>query len=182
MKILISILISFVGFSAAAETFKVMSSDVKNGGVLTENQVFNSFGCTGKNISPELQWKNAPEGTKSFAVTVYDPDAPTGSGWWHWTVANIPATVTKLDRGAGGENGKLPDGAVQGRTDFGKPGFGGACPPAGDKPHHYIFTVFALKTDKLELGPDASGAMFGYMTNANALAKASLTATFARKK
>lgn len=175
-------MLALTAASINAFAFSVTSPDFKNGATLTEDQVFNSFGCTGKNISPELQWSGAPAGTKSFAITVYDPDAPTGSGWWHWTVANIPAGTTKLDRGAGNDGGKLPAGAVQGRTDFGKPGFGGACPPPGDKPHHYIFTVFALKTDKLELGPEASGAMFGFMTNANALAKAKITATYGRKK
>jgi Raf kinase inhibitor-like YbhB/YbcL family protein len=180
MRILIIFL--FLGLAARAETFRLTSTDVKNGGTLTDNQVFNGFGCTGKNISPELQWANPPEGTKSFAVTVYDPDAPTGSGWWHWTVANIPANVKKLERGASNQPAKMPAGAVEGRTDFGKSGFGGACPPPGDKPHHYIFTVFALKTEKLEVGPEAGGAMFGYMINANSIGKASITAKYGRKK
>src|SRR5262249_32013324 len=136
------------------------SPSIKPGATLNEAQVFNSFGCSGKNLSPALQWSGAPAGTKSFAVTLYDPDAPTGSGWWHWVVFNIPASTTSLPEGAGSTDGAhLPAGAAQGKTDFGAPGFGGACPPPGDKPHRYIFTVYALKTDKLDASADASPAM-----------------------
>jgi Raf kinase inhibitor-like YbhB/YbcL family protein len=149
--------------------------------MLTADQVFNGFGCTGKNISPELKWAGEPEGTKSFAVTVYDPDAPTGSGWWHWVVYNIPAGVHELAAGVGDTNGKLlPIGAVQGRTDFGTAGFGGACPPPGDKPHRYIFRVFALKVEKLELPADATAALVGYMLNMNKLAVAEFQALYGR--
>lgn len=167
--------------AAAAGKFTLTSTDVKPNGTLTEQQVFNGFGCSGANVSPELSWQNAPQGTKSFVVTVYDPDAPTGSGWWHWVVWNIPADAKQLPRGAGGPQGQLPPGAVQGRTDFGAPGFGGACPPPG-KPHRYVFTVYALKTDKLEVPADASPAMVGFMTKANALASASFTTHYGRKK
>ncbi len=160
--------------------FTLTSPGLKDGGTMTMDAVFNGFGCTGKNISPALSWAGAPEGTKSFAITVYDPDAPTGSGWWHWTVVNIPATVTSLAAGAGSTTPALPKGAAQGRTDFGKPGYGGPCPPKGDKPHRYIFTVWALKTDKLDLNGDASGAMVGYNLNGNKLASASFTALFGR--
>lgn len=142
---------------------------------MPNDQVFNSFGCTGKNIAPHLSWKNAPADTKSFAITVYDPDAPTGSGWWHWTVANIPVEITSIDKGA-----PLPVGSVEGRTDFGAPGYGGACPPVGDKPHRYYFRVYALKVAKLDLTAEASGAMFGYFINQNTLAKAELMVTFGR--
>src|SRR5262245_51354412 len=108
----------------AANAFKLGSPTIKPGATLTEAQVFNSFGCTGKNQSPALQWSGAPAGTKSFAVTLYDPDAPTGSGWWHWVVFNIPASTTSLAEGAGTpDGGQLPAGAAQGRTDFGSPGF-----------------------------------------------------------
>jgi len=113
------------------------------------------MGCNGQNISPALNWSNAPAGTKSFAVTAYDPDAPTGSGWWHWVMYNIPADATGLVAGAG--NGRnAPRGSQEGRTDFGSKGYGGPCPPAGDKPHHYHFTVFALKVDKLDVPGDAT--------------------------
>ncbi|HBZ6107262.1 TPA: Raf kinase inhibitor-like protein YbcL, partial [Escherichia coli] len=140
---------------------------------------FSGFGCEGGNTSPSLTWSGAPEGTKSFAVTVYDPDAPTGSGWWHWTVANIPATVTYLPADAGRRDGtKLPTGAVQGRNDFGYAGFGGACPPKGDKPHHYQFKVWALKTDKIPVDSNSSGALVGYMLNANKIATAEITPVY----
>ena len=172
-----------VGAGAAqAAGFTLSSPTIKPGSMLTEAQVFKGFGCEGKNTSPALKWSGAPSGTKSYAVTVYDPDAPTGSGWWHWVVYNIPASATELPEGAGGTDGKgMPAGAAQGRTDFGSAGFGGACPPKGDKPHRYIFTVHALKTDKIEVPADASAALVGFMLNANRLAKASFEARFGRK-
>ena len=167
---------------AQAAGFTLTAPTIKPGSMLTEAQVFKGFGCEGKNVSPALKWSGAPKGAKSFAVTVYDPDAPTGSGWWHWVVYNIPAGTSELPEGAGGGDGKgLPAGAVQGRTDFGAPGFGGACPPKGDKPHRYIFTVFALKTDKIEVPPDATAALVGFMINANRLGKASFEARYGRK-
>jgi len=160
--------------------FKIHSPELTANARIADAQVYNGFGCTGKNVSPALAWEGAPAGTKSFALTVYDPDAPTGSGWWHWVVFNIPSTVSELPEGAGNAGGKLPAGATQGRTDFGTPGYGGPCPPAGAKPHRYIFTVFALKTDKIDAPGDASPAMIGFMINANTLAKASLTALYGR--
>ena len=163
--------------------FVLTSPSIKPGSMLTDAQVFNGFGCTGKNMSPALKWSGAPKETKSFAVTVYDPDAPTGSGWWHWVVYNIPATATELPEGAGSNDGKqLPAGSVQGRTDFGSAGFGGACPPTGDKPHRYIFTVYALKTEKLDIPADGTAAMVGYMINANKLAASSFSAKYGRAK
>jgi Raf kinase inhibitor-like YbhB/YbcL family protein len=167
---------------AQAENFKLTSQTVKPNAKLSEEQVFNGFGCSGKNISPDLKWTAGPKkDTKSYAVTVYDPDAPTGSGWWHWVVYNIPANVMELPVGASDVNNKqLPQGAAQGRTDFGTHAFGGACPPKGDKPHRYIFTVFALKTEKIEVAEDASAALIGFMLNANKLAKASFTAKYNR--
>ena len=168
--------------SAQAAGFTLASPTIKPDSTLTEAQVFNGFGCTGKNISPALEWKGAPAGTKGYAVTVYDPDAPTGSGWWHWVVYNLPASTTSLPEGAGTADGKaLPAGSAQGRTDFGGPGFGGACPPPGDKPHRYVFTVHALKTEKLEIPPDATAALVGYMINAYRLGMAQFTAKYGRK-
>jgi Raf kinase inhibitor-like YbhB/YbcL family protein len=178
----LTVALAACALSAQAAGFVLSSPTIKPGGTLTDAQVFNSFGCTGKNISPALKWSGAPKGTKSFAVTVYDPDAPTGSGWWHWVVYNIPGTASELPEGAGAADGKgLPAGSVQGRTDFGAPGFGGACPPSGDKPHRYIFTVHALKADKLDIPPDGSAALVGFMINANRLGKASFTAKYGRK-
>ncbi len=166
---------------AGSGGFSLSSSEIKPGQTLVSAQVFKGFGCEGGNQSPALSWTAEPEGTRSYAVTMYDPDAPTGSGWWHWVVYNIPANVTQLDAGAGDASGaKLPAGALQGRTDFGAQGFGGACPPVGDKAHRYIFTVYALKADKLEVPADASAALIGYMIHANTLAKATLKAKYAR--
>ena len=165
---------------AMSAAFSIESPSIKPGGALLSAQVFNGMGCSGKNISPALSWSGAPSGTKSFAVTLYDPDAPTGSGWWHWVVYNIPATVSGLPAGAGNAGGTLPAGALQGHTDFGTPGFGGACPPVGAKPHRYIFSVYALKTDRIDVPDEASAAMVGYMIHANSLAKASVTAHYGR--
>lgn len=168
---------------AAGGNFKVTSPDFVNGGTIKIAQVFNSFGCTGGDISPALHWSGAPAGTKSYALTIYDPDAPTGSGWWHWVVFNIPADVTGLPAGAGAaDSHTLPAGAVQARTDFGFSHYGGPCPPVGDAPHHYQITVYALKVAKLPLGANASGALVGYYLHFNTLAKARLVGLFGRKK
>lgn len=164
---------------AGAASFSLSSPDIKPGGTLSTKYVFNSFGCTGQNISPALTWKNAPAAAKSFVLTVYDPDAPTGAGWWHWVMFNIPASVTSLPEGAG-TPGKEPAGAVQSTTDFGSPGFGGACPPQGDKPHRYIFTVYALKTEKLDLPATAMPDLVGFMTHFATIGKASFTARYGR--
>ncbi|HYG85197.1 MAG TPA: YbhB/YbcL family Raf kinase inhibitor-like protein [Azospirillum sp.] len=167
--------------TASASAFELASADLKPDAAIPNKHVFNGFGCKGDNLSPALAWKGAPAGTRSYAVTVYDPDAPTGSGWWHWVVFNLPASATGLPAGAGSPaTAALPAPAVQSRTDFGAPGYGGPCPPPGDKQHRYVFTVYALKVDSLPLGPDASGAMVGFNLNANTLAKASLTATYGR--
>lgn len=163
---------------AAAPAFSVTSPDVKEGKPLALAQVFDGMGCTGQNLSPALDWKHAPEGTKSFAVTMYDPDAPTGSGWWHWLVFDLPATTKGLPTGAG-KPGALTAGQ-SGHNDARVAAYGGACPPPGDKPHRYVITVFALKVDRLGVPPESSAAMVGYLLNANALAKATLTATWSR--
>ena len=149
-------------------TFTLTSNDITDGGVLPDAQV-----QAKGNSSPHLKWSGAPEGTRSYAITCYDPDAPTGSGFWHWTVANIPADVTELPAG-----GPVPAGAVEGRTDFGEPGYGGAAPPPGHGPHRYIFTVFAVDTERLDVTPDNSGAVFGFNLHFHTLAKASITATY----
>lgn len=162
------------GFAEMALT----SPDLADGGVLPAEQVLSGFGCTGANLSPALNWSGAPEGTKSFVLTAYDPDAPTGSGWWHWTVANIPGDVAGLPKGA--SPAAMPAGAIEARTDFGAPGFGGACPPEGAAPHRYIFTIFAISEATLPLDAGASGALVGFYANAMSLGKASLTVTYGR--
>ncbi|WP_413208143.1 YbhB/YbcL family Raf kinase inhibitor-like protein [Rhodospirillum sp. A1_3_36] len=150
-----------------------------DGGVLPDRQAYDGFGCSGENLSPALSWSDAPEGTKSFALMVYDPDAPTGSGWWHWTVFDIPATVTGLPEGVG-KTGALPKGAREGRTDYGSLGYGGACPPEKHGPHHYNFTLHALDVDSLPVETDVPAAMVGYMVNAHTLDKVTLTAIYER--
>lgn len=168
-----------LGTTLSAQTFTLKSADV--GGQATEEQVFNSFGCTGRNLSPQLSWENAPAGTKSFAVTMYDPDAPTGSGFWHWVVFDIPATTTTLPTGAGdASKGLLPAGAIQSMTDFGAPGYGGPCPPPGHDAHRYIVTVYALKTDKLGLDATAGAPMVGFNLYGQTLAKASIIFYYGR--
>lgn len=167
--------------SLAQKTFSLSSKDL--GGQATKAEEFDSFGCTGKNQSPQLSWANAPAGTKSFAITMYDPDAPTGSGWTHWVVFDIPATSTELATNAGRLAANLlPKGAIQSTTSFGTPGFGGPCPPQGHGPHQYLFTVYALKTDKLGLDATANPALVGYYLWQNTLAKASIVTYYERSK
>lgn len=164
-----------------AQTFTLKSKDI--GGQATNNQEFSGFGCVGKNMSPQLSWQNVPTGTKSFAVTMYDPDAPTGSGWWHWVMFDIPANVNELVADAGNLAKKLaPKGSIQGVTDYGKAGYGGPCPPQGHGFHQYIITVYALKTAKLGLDKNASPALVGYYLNNNTIQKASLVMYYKREK
>jgi Raf kinase inhibitor-like YbhB/YbcL family protein len=168
---------------ALAAGFTVTTPDFHDGGTVPMAQVFNAFGCTGGNHSPAISWSGEPAGTQSFAVTIYDPDAPTGSGWWHWTVFNIPAGVHSLPADAGTANSTLlPAGTGQGRTDFGFSNYGGPCPPAGDKPHHYVITVYAVKEAHLPLDANASGALVGFTLHFNALATAHVTGRYGRPK
>jgi Raf kinase inhibitor-like YbhB/YbcL family protein len=163
------------------KTFTLTSDDL--GGAATVNQEFNGFGCTGDNQSPQLSWRNAPEGTKSFAITMYDPDAPTGSGWWHWLVFDIPGSTNELVTGAGNTELDLTaKGIIQSITDYGINGYGGPCPPEGHGLHQYIITVHALKTDKLGLTESANPAVVGYYLWNNTLAKASILFYYERTK
>jgi len=165
-----------------AETLTLSSQDIEQGKMMAKKQEFVGFGCKGENLSPQLSWKNAPKGTKSFAVTAYDPDAPTGSGWWHWQIINIPNTVTTLAENAGStDNKNIPKGSLQIENDYGSQGFGGACPPVGHGQHRYQFTVYALSVEKLELKPTSSAALVGYMINANKLASSTIEALYERK-
>ena len=164
---------------AGAMTLK--STDIREGEPMDKVFSFNGFGCSGDNRSPQLSWQDLPAGTKSVAITAYDPDAPTGSGWWHWLVVDLPAGTSELSANAGAKGSStLPAGARQMRNDYGAFAWGGMCPPPGDKPHRYIFTVHALSVDRIDVPDDAPAALTGFMVNANTLAKASFTATYGR--
>lgn len=155
----------------------LQSNDIK--GQLSIDNVLNGFGCKGKNISPKLSWKNAPKGTKSFAITMYDKDAPTGSGWTHWVVFDINKNTKSISRNASASK-KMPKGSIESITSFGKSGYGGACPPSGDKPHQYLVTVYALNTTKLGLDAKASPALVGFKLNAHVIEKSSLVSYYQR--
>lgn len=165
-------------------TFTVTSKSFKDGDYLSMEHILSEdfgFGCSGGNKSPHLAWSRAPNGTKGFAVTCYDPDAPTGSGFWHWLVANIPANANELVLDAGSRKApRLPTGAVQTRTDFGMPGYGGPCPPQNDHPHRYLFTVFAVGVETLPIAADTSAAIVGFNLHFNTLAKATIMGLFKR--
>jgi Raf kinase inhibitor-like YbhB/YbcL family protein len=182
-KRLLTATIALSGFLAAsaASALTLTSPDVKPLAPIADEQVFNGADCAGKNVSPALSWTGAPKGTKSFAISLFDPDAPTGSGFWHWYVINIPADATSLAKGAGDPKANaLPAGAVQVKNDFGAIGYGGPCPPQGAKPHRYQFTVFALGADKLDVNENAPPAVVGFNVLAHTLAKATLTGLWGR--
>ncbi len=165
-------------------TFTVRSNSFKDGDYLGAEHILSAdygFGCDGGNKSPHLAWSGAPPAAKSFAVTCFDPDAPTGSGFWHWLVVNITPDVSELAADAGNRTAaKLPNGALQTRTDFGAPGYGGPCPPPGDHPHRYLFTVFAVSEDRLQVSADTSAAVIGFQLHFNTLAKASIMGLYKR--
>ncbi|MBY0386297.1 YbhB/YbcL family Raf kinase inhibitor-like protein [bacterium] len=177
MKTIFSLFVFTITMSVGAADLKVESKSIKEAQPINNIYVFNGFGCSGQNKSPHLKWSPGPKGTKFYAVSAYDPDAPTGSGWWHWVMINIPANVTELPEGASGSN--LPQGAVETRTDFAKQGYGGPCPPVGDKPHRYFFKVFALK-DKVPVESDAPGAMAGYYMNSLKIAEGQIMGIYSR--
>ncbi len=184
MKRIVTIFAMFVlaGSSAFAQgAFRLTSADVAEGATIKSEQTFNGFGCSGANVSPALSWSGAPANTRSFALIMHDPDAPTGvGGFTHWIVYNIPATASGLEKGAGGANGTLPAGAAQATTSFGAASYGGPCPPAGDKPHRYVFTLYALNTDKVQLPPNATQALAGFTINGAKIGSATMTALYGR--
>src|SRR5687768_14096509 len=158
--------------------FRLAAPDLVAKGRITLPHVYNGMGCSGQNLSPALEWANAPKGTKSYAVTMYDPDAPTGSGFWHWAVAGIPATVTSLPEGAGDEAGSgLPESAYQLPTDAGAARFVGAAPPAGHGPHRYFITVHALDVEDIGVPATATPAFLGFNFLGHILGRATLVAT-----
>jgi Raf kinase inhibitor-like YbhB/YbcL family protein len=170
-----SVIISMVS-STQSFGFELTSKDIQEGQKMANTFEFSGFGCDGGNASPQLTWSDAPAGTKSFAITAYDPDAPTGSGWWHWVSFNIPAKVTSISRDADVQ----ALGATELTSDYGSIGFGGACPPKGHGMHRYQFTVWALPVEKLELNDKVSSAIVGYTLNSMAIDTAKLTATYYR--
>lgn len=166
---------------AMADSFRLTSPQLHEGARIADEQLFNLYGCQGANLSPALEWSNPPQGTRSFAVTVYDLDVPTGGDWWHWVIFNIPANVLKLDKGAGEpRKGLAPPGAIQTKNDFGQVGYGGPCPPPGDKPHRYEFTVYALKIDKLPVDGKSPAATVSYYLQQNMVGKATLRGLYGR--
>jgi Raf kinase inhibitor-like YbhB/YbcL family protein len=142
--------------------FTVVSEDIADGKTLDARHVYNSFGHSGGNVSPQLRWSGAPEGTRSFTVTCYDPDAPTASGFWHWVAVNLPASTSELPREAGSGDETLPGDAFHVRNDYGTRDYGGAAPPAGHGPHRYVFAVHAVGVEQLEVTPDVSPAVVGF--------------------
>ena len=177
LRILSSLVIAGA-LAAAASPFTLTSTDVHAGKQIAAANVFNGMGCGGQNMSPALSWSGAPAGTKSFAVTVFDPDAPTGRGWWHWVVYDIPASLRALPQDAGAGSGQnLPHGARQTANDFGGPGYGGPCPPPGS-PHRYVFTLYALDAASIDVGSEPAEVAAGLKPHA--LAEASFTVSYGR--
>jgi Raf kinase inhibitor-like YbhB/YbcL family protein len=166
------------GIVHADETFSISSATIHDGGRVNTAQVFDDSGCHGGNRSPQLTWHNAPAGTRSFAITMFDPDAP-GRGWWHWAVADIPVSETALPENASASGVLKRLGAVEARNDFDTDGYGGPCPPPG-KPHRYVITVYALGLERLGLPPGRPAEMFDHEISGSALGSAHMTVTYSR--
>ena len=168
------LLSAIANLESFADTFQLTSNQIKNNGKLTTLQEFNGFDCKGLNIAPDLKWANPPKGVKSYAITLFDEDAPTGSGWWHWVVINIPANTRELTPSVKHKNITLV------RNDYGEKNYGGPCPPMGDQPHRYVFKVWALDTEKINAPSDASPALIGFMLNKHKIQVSQLTVTYSR--
>jgi Raf kinase inhibitor-like YbhB/YbcL family protein len=167
--------------ASPAWSFEISSPAVGDDGIIPDKYTANGFGCSGENVSLPLEWSGVPSDAKSLALTMYDPDAPTGSGFWHWLVVNMPPSTTELPEGAGAlGDADLPEGAVNGRGDAGVASYFGPCPPAGDTPHRYVFTIFAVDTDTLDANNETHGAVVGFMLHFHTLEKASVTYTYGR--
>jgi Raf kinase inhibitor-like YbhB/YbcL family protein len=176
------LVLALTGAGRAADRFTLGSPDIAPGGAIPRALVFNAEGCTGGNQSPELHWRGAPAGTKSYAITVFDGDERgSPSGWWHWVVYDLPGSTTHLARGAGAEHStNLPLGTIQGRSDLGTDAYHGPCPDVGDPAHHYVITIYALSVEKLAVPPEASGAMVSYVAHGVTLASARLVGRYQR--
>lgn len=181
MKMLCFLAAIAIGLPGPAAAFEILSPAIGSDNTIPLKYTANAFGCSGGNVSLPLEWKDVPEGAKSLAITMYDPDAPTGSGFWHWLVVNLPPSTTSLPEGAGVPgNAKLPAGAVQARGDAGVSGYFGPGPPQGDAPHHYVITLFAVKVNKLPVDANTSGAVVGFNLHFNTIDKTSVTYTYGR--
>lgn len=163
---------------AADTAFTVTSSNLRTGGAVDNAQVFDRYECKGQNRSPQLSWHNPPDGTRSFAITMFDPDSP-GRGWWHWAVAGIPANIDRLPENASASGFLKKLGAVESRNDFDTEGYGGPCPPPG-KPHRYVITVYALNTPNLRLAQGRPSLMFDHEISTATLGYARMTVTYGR--
>lgn len=175
MRRTLAVLFAASSFAAHAGDFSLRVDAADASGHIAQKYTFNGFGCTGQNLSPAMHWQGQPAATRSFAITVYDPDAPTGSGWWHWVVLNLPASINALPEG-----GALPAGGRGVHNDFGTTTWGGPCPPIGDTPHHYVFTVYALDVPQLDVPDNATAALAGFMLHGHVLGKAQQTLTYGR--
>ncbi len=173
--LIIFIFLISVGAIMANSSFVLTSETIKNNQTLPNEQVLNSFGCTGENVSPDLKWSGAPAGTKSYALLVHDPDAPRPTGWWHWLVINIPVTKTEFKKGE-----KLAPPMLETVTDFKNTGYGGACPPKGHGVHHYNFTIYALDTENLDITVDTDPNEVEKIVKSHALASSTITALYQR--
>jgi Raf kinase inhibitor-like YbhB/YbcL family protein len=173
--------LAVLGFAGSVSAFEISSSSVSDGKWDSKYIADKAAGCDGKNVSIALNWKDPPAGTKSYVLTMFDPDAQGGAGWWHWQVWNIPASATGLPEGAGSKSGKgLPKGTVQGKGDIGRTGYLGPCPPPGSGLHHYVITLYAMKATKLRTEADASPGMVSADAKSQSLGKASVTYTYGR--